>query len=314
MDLIKENTQREEFRRILLELASTQEFLEEPERRYSMYKRLEALYYSPDPNDKFRHFYSDIFSILTQIQQNPDLGDINVLGQNLDMIRCGYKPMNCDINNRQIDISVSIRKLYDHVNLDIARLNVLYANDINIKYDSLVSSLRIKVSDLENDIAKASKDLDDARKEIANQQKDYISILGIFASVVLTFTGALTFSTSVFQNIAAASIYRTLVVSLVIGLVLVNILFGLFYYINKLTNKEAYYRPLIISNVILLVLISVVTIGWYCGVVENRNERIEEIVAKQEGSDTVNDNGSVNNSNESVNICTTTIKLSTPVE
>lgn len=38
---------------------------------------------------RYRHFYSDIFTVLTQIQQAPnqDQGDINILGQNLSLIR-----------------------------------------------------------------------------------------------------------------------------------------------------------------------------------------------------------------------------------
>lgn len=66
------------------------------------YKRLENLYGATEQNESFRHFYSDIFSVLTQIQQDQSLGDINILGQNLDLIRSGYKPQNKDDNGRII--------------------------------------------------------------------------------------------------------------------------------------------------------------------------------------------------------------------
>ena len=98
MDLTKEQAQREEFCKILFELAKNQEMLQDKSTRHAMYKRLEALYYSPNKEDRYRHFYSDIFTVLTQIQQAPNQnqGDINILGQNLSLIRAGYNPQNRD--------------------------------------------------------------------------------------------------------------------------------------------------------------------------------------------------------------------------
>lgn len=75
------------------------------------------------------HFYSDIFSVLTQVKQNPELGDINILGQNLDVIRNGYQSKNKAEDGHTIDVSDAINKLYDHVNLDIARMLYTDAGD-----------------------------------------------------------------------------------------------------------------------------------------------------------------------------------------
>ena len=123
MDTSKEELQRKEFRDILFELAYNQELLKDKSIRAKMYSRLEALYWAEEPEKSFRHFYSDIFSVLTAIRKNTDLGDINVLGQNLSMIRKKYTPgRNLDSTGKKIDISNSIRKLYDQVSLDIARI------------------------------------------------------------------------------------------------------------------------------------------------------------------------------------------------
>lgn len=130
MDLSGESKQREEFRGILYELARSQELLQDAYDRSNMYKRLEALYDKEPDGKRFRHFYTDIFSVLTQIRQNSDLGDINILGQNLDVIRSGYQPKNkAPDGERIIDVSDAIKKLYDHVNLDIARITYSDAAD-----------------------------------------------------------------------------------------------------------------------------------------------------------------------------------------
>lgn len=86
MNLTQERQQRKEFCDILFELSKSQELLQDATYRFNMYKRLETLYDAEPDAKRFRHFYTDIFSVLTQVQQNPQLGDINILGQNLILL------------------------------------------------------------------------------------------------------------------------------------------------------------------------------------------------------------------------------------
>ena len=148
MDTHREKKLRREFCDILFELAKSQELFQDVHIRVSIYKRLENLYGSTKSNESFRHFYSDIFSVLTQIQQDSSLGDINILGQNLDIIRNGYKPQNKDDNGRIIDVSDSIKKLYDHVNLDIARILYSDAADRRILGEESIVELQTKVNEI----------------------------------------------------------------------------------------------------------------------------------------------------------------------
>lgn len=286
MDLTKEFQQRKEFCDILFELAKSQELLQDAYYRSNMYKRLESLYDAESKDKRFRHFYTDIFSVLTQIQQNSDLGDINILGQNLDMIRNGYKPQNKAVDGKRIiDVSDAIKKLYDHVNLDIARIAYSDGADRKISGESSIENLQGQINSMQRELQKAQEiknDYEDTEKKIIdvenkldNSQKEYITILGIFAAVVLAFTGGIAFSTSVLNNIAQASAYRTIAVALIIGLVLINVLFGLFYYVNSLVNKEKKIFPLIISNIVIIVLLIITFFAWNNGWIENRDKKIE---------------------------------------
>lgn len=286
MDLTKEFQQRKEFCDILFELAKSQELLQDAYYRSNMYKRLESLYDAESKDKRFRHFYTDIFSVLTQIQQNSDLGDINILGQNLDMIRNGYKPQNKAVDGKRIiDVSDAIKKLYDHVNLDIARIAYSDGADRKISGESSIENLQSQINSMQRELQKAQEiknDYEDTEKKIIdvenkldNSQKEYITILGIFAAVVLAFTGGIAFSTSVLNNIAQASAYRTIAVALIIGLVLINVLFGLFYYVNSLVNKEKKIFPLIISNIVIIVLLIITFFAWNNGWIENRDKKIE---------------------------------------
>ena len=285
MDLTKELQQRKEFCDILFELAKSQELIQDAYYRYNMYKRLESLYDAESSEKRFRHFYTDIFSVLTQIQQNSELGDINILGQNLDVLRNGYKPQNkASDGKRTIDVSDAIKKLSDHVNLDIARITYSDAADRRISGESSLENLQSQINSLHSELQKAinikedyeatEKKIVDVESKLENSQKEYITILGIFAAVVLAFTGGIALSTSVLNNIAQASVYRTIIISLIIGLVLVNVLFGLFYYINTLVNKDKKVLPLIISNIVIIILLIVTVAAWDFGWVESRDDRI----------------------------------------
>lgn len=286
MDLTKEFQQRKEFCDILFELAKSQKLLQDAYYRSNMYKRLESLYDAESKDKRFRHFYTDIFSVLTQIQQNSDLGDINILGQNLDMIRNGYKPQNKAVDGKRIiDVSDAIKKLYDHVNLDIARIAYSDGADRKISGESSIENLQSQINsmqrelqkaqDIKNDYEDTEKKIIDVENKLDNSQKEYITILGIFAAVVLAFTGGIAFSTSVLNNIAQASAYRTIAVALIIGLVLINVLFGLFYYVNSLVNKEKKIFPLVISNIVIIVLLIITFFAWNNGWIENRDKKIE---------------------------------------
>ena len=280
MDITKEEQQRQEFRNLLLDLATSQTLLEDKYERYNFYQRLESLYYSTDADKEFRHYYSDIFSVLVQIKQDDKLGSIDILGQNLGEIRKGYQPKNQDANGNLINISDQIRKLYDHVSLDIARMRYSDAGDRRLSQQDNILKIEQSVNEVQNNVESAK---DDLKKEVQvvkdsvhNVQKEYIAILGIFASVVLTFAGAFSFSTSIFSNLHQSSIYRIILATLIIGLVLTNILYVLFYYIDRLVNKkdDRKIKPLLIADGILIALILGVCLFWILGLVEQRNLRI----------------------------------------
>lgn len=214
--------------------------------------------------------------------------------------------------------------------------NILYSNMIseidvnrNIK---MINALSVKITQTGNELSKVSQQITaDFKKQLEEQSKtsetlfttsidakiqtfeekvnndnserekkmheSSISILGIFSAIVLTFNGALAFSSSILDSISSVSIYKIVIVALVIGLVFVNILLALFYYLNKIRNGDSpddnlqivkerskLYKwqvhipnnllPLIVSNIIIITLMLVTTISWMFGVAEHRHKRI----------------------------------------
>ena len=139
-----------------------------------------------------------------------------------------------------------------------------------------VNAIEGKIAFLED----AKSNLENSHKRIEdkidNSQKEYIAILGIFAAVVLTFIAGIAFSTSVLQNINNVSIYRIVLIVLLIGLVLTNVLYGLFCTIERLIGKKDSHsiKSLLIADGIFIVCILLTILLWSNGIAEKRNERI----------------------------------------
>ena len=193
------------------------------------------------------------------------------------MIREKYIPgKNVDSNGVSIDINDSIRKLYDHVSLDIARILYSEEGDRRTSGENVIIDVQTQIQTIKSEVQATADAQNSLSEELGRQQREYIAILSIFAAIVLAFISGIVFSTSVLQNINAISAYRLVAVVLLIGLVLSNTLFGLFYYMNHLvhTEKTISIKPIIIANIVLFLMLIVTFIAWKSGFIEARNAMI----------------------------------------
>ncbi len=281
MDKYFDIERRASLKELLNELAKTDSFLQDPRKRRDFYLRLEQIYHIGN-EEHFRHYYSDIFGLLVEINSDKSIdgGDINVLGDNLSFLVRGYKAQNQDESGNLIDISDSLSKLYDHVSLDIARIRYSNSGDDRISLKPQFAEMAEKLKETERKLKSMSAETDKLKSDLSKAQTDYIAILGIFASVVLAFVGGLTFSTSVLQNISGISIYRLLLIVSILGAVFIAIIHLMFYYVGKLSGrlsgKDTPHSYFWIAYVVFALIITVVIFGWNQGWVELRNERIED--------------------------------------
>lgn len=249
MKSLKEQEKRDALNEILINLSRSQDILKDSKERSDFFIRLESVYYN-NTADNFRHYYSDIFSTLTLIDGDTKLGSLDILAQNIQAIKDGYKSLNKDENNKRIDISKEISKLYDHINLEIGRIN--YTKTITNETKSDIVKTHSLINQIDNKIKKTDTTVNDKfrefkdtanllEKEIKSNQKEmqteYITILGIFASIVVVFTGEINFSSAIFQNINAVSIYRLLSTICLIGIVLFNMTWILLDFIRSINGK-----------------------------------------------------------------------------
>lgn len=189
-------------------------------------------------NEKYRHKYSRITTTILNSAKDKEQ-TFMTLAQNIRILEQIIKD-----EKKVKDIKPELEKLYDHINLECIRLQ-----DSDNKI---------------NKIKNVSKELDRNYKELKEnlnkQQTQYITILGIFASIVLAFVGGLVFSTSVLSNIDKASIYRLLFIIAFIALFFGNILYFLFNFLSKMTaiqTQEKQYnwwkQPILWFNAICVI-------------------------------------------------------------
>ena len=79
-----------------------------------------------------------------------------------------------------IDISDSIQKLYDHVSLDIARILYSDAGDRKTAGETTIVDVQSQLNQIQVEIDKAKLAQNNVETELGKQQREYISILGIF--------------------------------------------------------------------------------------------------------------------------------------
>ena len=275
MQVNEEQQKRNELQDILRELSKSQDVLKDREVCKDFYIRLEGIYYNTGM-DNFRHFYSDIFACLSLIDSDSSLGNLDILAQNMQAIKDGYVPTNKDENGNLIDISKEIIKLYDHTNLDIGRIN--YTKRITGGTQSQLANTQVLIDNLKQKLDKSEKaskasteqlrqeseklktEIHDAQKKMQNE---YITILGIFTSIVFAFAGGMTFSSSVLENIDKASAYRTLAIVFILGIVLINLVWLLIDFLREINEKSIRKWWLIIPINIILVISLVLTFVAY---------------------------------------------------
>lgn len=130
-------------------------------------------------------------------------------------------------------------------------------------FDEKMSRVKDVSIKLKDDLNKNYKKLSE---ELNKQQTQYITILGIFASIVLTFVGGLAFSTSVLSNIDKANAYRLV---FVMALFFGNILYLLFSFLSKISlskekkDKQENFckKPMFWFNLIVTILLVIGFVG-----------------------------------------------------
>ena len=288
-----ENERQEELERILEELATSQNILQNKLDQYI--SRIVTVYSDPD----FRHMYSRFYAKITFIDGS-DEGNLEILSQNIRILYEEiYRRFREENSNITIKVYNGVRKLHDHINLDIARIN--YIRTISNRAEAIQK----EVEETQNNVEKTQKEVretqeqtqftfDELKKEVMSTKKqsvailqrvqkaerEYIAILGIFAAIIAAFFSGIGFSTSILANIEKATIYRLSGMTTLVGLIIFNILVLLMSFVSHIVEVKFELNPDFVSkiNKLFLAILIVIIIGWVFNVTAIRSIWVQSII------------------------------------
>lgn len=217
----------------------------------------------------FRHDYSEIGDFV-RAAFGPQTGetrhahgfrraDPDLLLDNLQSIEDGLQVGSYG----DPSLSIAVHKLVDHVKLELQRIgDVRWLAEMKdsvgeLSHETSESGKKLEglsgklddglkkaekaakdIADVEGKLASASKDIDAVAAKANSMMGETIAVLGIFSAIVMTFNGAVSFSTSALSQAGGGDVFSIgLIVSLV-GLVLFDTVFGMLSFVYRLVKFE----------------------------------------------------------------------------
>lgn len=183
--------------------------------------------------NNFRHLYSGIFAVITKLSEEQQVN----LEQNLFCIYQKAEEQGDGGNTCDAGLCKSLRKLYDHVSLDISRMH--YWSESQHGYDEKLSEAGKRQIELDEEITEQRKKVSKLVKKLEKTKNEYITILGIFAAIILGAVGSLTYAGKVLEGAGNQStdLTRLIIIAMVLGAVLVATINSFLSFILKINDN-----------------------------------------------------------------------------
>lgn len=205
----------------------------------------DQLYSIYSDNPDYRHAYSSISATLINSQNgsnkpnnstspSPSMRD-NIEG-NIDSLKNDFQNKHSDYGKNKNQLKM-FSKYIDHINLEIVRMG--YFEDVSKKLE-MQDQLSININ---SRITKLNQEIQETDGKIEQSQGNYltqvITILSIFAAIVLAFSGGMSFLGNAFQTIMSNKdpIKMVFVFSL-FGFIMYNIIIGLLFIVARMNRKD----------------------------------------------------------------------------
>jgi hypothetical protein len=192
--------------------------------------------------DGFKHYYSDLFPVVLKMFEENNSYDVNYLTNNLETIRSELEFDYSNGTKQFDDIYLQFTKLCDHLNLQISELSVFSKMEDRTKdANELIIVMNEKLEQATADLEQATVGLENANKKADSLQTELIAVLSIFAAIVITFSGGITFLGSVMAAVKDVKYFESIIlVAIVCGMVMFNTIFLMMYMVSKITDRDIY--------------------------------------------------------------------------
>lgn len=183
----------------------------------------------------FRHSYSQIFATIKKEIVEEKTGNVDFLSENIGTLIAWNERPNTkwsETVEASENIRSKINKLCDHVMLEVSRIS--YYNNLGSKYEDINEKLKKTTTSL----SIASKALKSAKQKIDFLRAESITVLSIFAAILLASLGGLNFLNSTLKSINDVSIFRLIAICCICGFVLFNTTFMLIYMAARIMDRS----------------------------------------------------------------------------
>jgi hypothetical protein len=222
---------------------------------------LVSVYESEINGLEFKHQYS---AFLDPIMNEIDDDALDVMVSNLEKI------INICVSE-EVDSHI-IRKmvgLRDHIKLDVVRYGFFKKMDV---LDASIEKLKTESDKISSDIDGSRKILealgDEFKDSGRKQSLQIVSVLGIFTTIVLAFTGGLNFLTGSISGIETVDVFKLVLIVLLCGFILYNLVAVLLHVVCvstgnlKLTFEPKFSNPVFMVNLSIMIFIVIDLIMW----------------------------------------------------
>ncbi len=245
---------RELLVRTLTELS--EQYLEDDSKFLEQYaSRMSEVY-----SNGYRQLYSELYTVMSAIS-NKDVDSLQPLSTNLI---CLYRYVGgSDWRIRNPELFGHLLKLSDHVNLEMQRIVDHQAS--TEKFDELYENLR----GMYEDSNAVKRKLQKATKKIKDLQLEMVSILAIFAAIVVAFSGGMNVLGNAISGVGHADLQDLAFMVILCGIVLFNtvtLLMHIVFWIirrlhddddNENESKLIDWQYIVGFNVLLIILLGI---------------------------------------------------------
>lgn len=184
----------------------------------------------------FRHKYSEFFPLIAEISKDDNEYELDFLSNNL-RDACSFVEKNyLDGDQEFTTLYRPLSKISDHLNLEIARYQYNSLSEQNVK------DLEKRNQVLQNELKETTLKLEEAQQKVGSVQTELISVLSIFAAIVLTFSGSMSLLGSALTSMENAPFFKSVFFVLLCGFILCNAIFLMMYLVGKITGRNIYAR------------------------------------------------------------------------
>ena len=201
------------------ELRSCVDISEDDSLKKKFYTSFSEVYSSSD----FRHSYYEISSFLDSLE--PDERDS--FEGNITILLAYSNDVDAQSNTTQ-----RLAKLLDHVSLERLRI----ARMEKIKH--IGKKISQEMENTKADISEKRKEMEDIDQKINSIHSETISILGIFAGLVIGFATSFQLLSKSLENLNDVYISKLLIIVAIIGIILFNCLFFLMFSVARISGRS----------------------------------------------------------------------------